>query len=254
MPLAMSPDQRCSTQPCVPQPFRVVSFAIDPADGQLKQLGEAALADSMANIDVDRSGRCLLRASYGGNRSPSTRSTRTASSARSQQTDADGSERARDPRRRGQPLLFATCLGGDILLGLALRCRAPARSSAERAGAGHVDARSGPRHFVWDPVPAHRLPAQRARRLARRARLRRRARQMREVQARPPLPPGFAGKPWAADLHLTPDGRFLYACERRSSTIAATRSTPSSGHLKTLATCRPKRRRAASPSILPAAG
>ncbi len=36
------------------------------------------------------------------------------------------------------------------------------------------------------------------------------------------LPPGFAGgAPWAADLHLTPDGRFLYASERRSSTLAA---------------------------------
>ncbi len=28
-------------------------------------------------------------------------------------------------------------------------------------------------------------------------------------------------EPWAADLHLRPDGRFLYASERRSSTLAA---------------------------------
>jgi 6-phosphogluconolactonase len=34
------------------------------------------------------------------------------------------------------------------------------------------------------------------------------------------LPPGFAGQPWAADLHLTPDGRHLYASERTSSTLA----------------------------------
>jgi 6-phosphogluconolactonase len=34
------------------------------------------------------------------------------------------------------------------------------------------------------------------------------------------LPPGFAGKPWAADLHLTPCGRYLYASERTSSTLA----------------------------------
>ena len=30
--------------------------------------------------------------------------------------------------------------------------------------------------------------------------------------------PGFQGSPLAADLHLTPDGRFLYGSERTSST------------------------------------
>ncbi len=35
------------------------------------------------------------------------------------------------------------------------------------------------------------------------------------------MPPGVDGKPWAAELRLTADGRFLYATERRSSTIAA---------------------------------
>ena len=34
------------------------------------------------------------------------------------------------------------------------------------------------------------------------------------------LPTGFTGQPWAADLHLTPDGRHLYASERTSSTLA----------------------------------
>lgn len=35
------------------------------------------------------------------------------------------------------------------------------------------------------------------------------------------MPEGFNGKPWAAELRLSPDGRFLYATERRSSTISA---------------------------------
>ena len=38
------------------------------------------------------------------------------------------------------------------------------------------------------------------------------------------MPVGFnKKKPWAADIHLTPDGRFVYASERSSSTIAAFR-------------------------------
>jgi 6-phosphogluconolactonase len=40
------------------------------------------------------------------------------------------------------------------------------------------------------------------------------------VQTVSAMPAGFPETPWAADLHLTPDGRFLYASERRSSTLA----------------------------------
>jgi 6-phosphogluconolactonase len=34
------------------------------------------------------------------------------------------------------------------------------------------------------------------------------------------MPAGHPERPWAADLHVTPDGRFLYTSERRSSTLA----------------------------------
>ena len=42
-----------------------------------------------------------------------------------------------------------------------------------------------------------------------------------EVQVTTALPKGFDGKPWAADIHSTPDGKFLYASERTTSTLAA---------------------------------
>ena len=45
------------------------------------------------------------------------------------------------------------------------------------------------------------------------------------------LPPDFQGKPSAADLHITPDGRFLYASERTSSTLAGFRVDPVNGTL-----------------------
>jgi 6-phosphogluconolactonase len=41
-----------------------------------------------------------------------------------------------------------------------------------------------------------------------------------EIQNIGSLPPGFTGTPWAADIHLTPDGAYLYTSERRSSTLA----------------------------------
>ena len=48
------------------------------------------------------------------------------------------------------------------------------------------------------------------------------------------LPSGFSESPWAAELRLTPDGRFLYATERRSSTLAAFTVDQASGQLSLL--------------------
>jgi 6-phosphogluconolactonase len=33
------------------------------------------------------------------------------------------------------------------------------------------------------------------------------------------MPPDFTDVRWAADIHLTPDGRHLYACDRTASII-----------------------------------
>jgi 6-phosphogluconolactonase len=54
---------------------------------------------------------------------------------------------------------------------------------------------------------------------------------LRPLQTIASLPPGFAGKPWASDIHLTPDGRFLYSSERRSDTLAAFRVDAANGGL-----------------------
>jgi len=71
---------------------------------------------------------------------------------------------------------------------------------------------AGPRHFVLHPgLPFINL-LKRTRRRHRRARLRCGASQLRALQTVRALPPGFAHpEPWAADIHLTPDGRFLFA-------------------------------------------
>jgi 6-phosphogluconolactonase len=45
------------------------------------------------------------------------------------------------------------------------------------------------------------------------------------------LPHGVTDKPWAAELRLSPDGRFLYASERRSSMLAVFAVSEYSGQL-----------------------
>ena len=48
------------------------------------------------------------------------------------------------------------------------------------------------------------------------------------------MPKGFEGKPWAADIHLTPDGKYLYASERTTSTLAAFKVDPKTGMLTSI--------------------
>ncbi|WP_310629816.1 beta-propeller fold lactonase family protein, partial [Paraburkholderia sp.] len=67
MPMTFSPDHRRLYAGLRSKPYRVVSFAINPLDGRLAELGRAPLAESMAYLSTDGTGRYLLSASYGGN-------------------------------------------------------------------------------------------------------------------------------------------------------------------------------------------
>ena len=55
--------------------------------------------------------------------------------------------------------------------------------------------------------------------------------QLKEKQTVSALPPDFQGKPSAADLHITPDGKFLYGSERTTSTLAGFKVDPANGML-----------------------
>ena len=51
------------------------------------------------------------------------------------------------------------------------------------------------------------------------------------LQTLPTLPARFAGTAWGADLHLSPDGRWLYTSERNSHTVAGFAVTADTGLL-----------------------
>lgn len=234
MPMALSPDKRVLYAALRSQPFRVASFAIDPASGRLKTLGEAALADSMANIDTDRSGRWLFAASYGGHKITVNAIDKDGRVGAVQQlipTRPNAHAIHADAANR---LVLATSLGGDNL-SLWRFDAATGQLSPNEPALIATGAKSGPRHFVWDAAQRRLyllceldaslyvfdFDAARG--------------SLREVQRTSALPPGFAGKPWAADLHLAPDGRHLYASERTSSTITVYAVDAATGQLQTQA-------------------
>ena len=230
MPLAVSHDRRRLYASIRSDPVEVLSFEIDTQDGRLGLLGRSPLPASMCWIGTDGSGRFLLSASYGGSTiavspigadgvvGPAQQTLATPPNAHAVRTDP------------GNRFLFASCLGGGVVLGYRFDA-AGGRFDPSPVSTWQARAGAGPRHFVFDAhgtfvyllneldatVDVLAFDAARG--------------TLSAVQTVDTLPPDFRGAPWAADIHLTPDGRHLYASERRSSTLAAFAVDRASGRL-----------------------
>lgn len=230
MPMALSPDRRRLYVARRSEPLAVAAFAIDAAEGRLTALGEAALPHSMAYIATDRSGRSLLSASYGGHliaMSPIDAEGVPGPARRVLATGPNAHCIQADPANRN---VYATSLGGGVLLHWRFDATTADLAEAEpnvlplRAG-------SGPRHFVFDAQGRFMYLLGELDGSVTQLGLDPESGRPSVLDTISSLPPGFAGEAWAADLHLTPDGRFLYASERKSSTLAIFHVDPVSGKL-----------------------
>lgn len=231
MPLALSADRSRLYAAIRTAPYPLASFAV-AADGGLALLGTTDLPAGMAYISAV--GRHLLSASYPGSliashpigadgvaHGPATQVTATPEKAHCILPDPAGR------------FVYVPCLGGDVVLHLQLD---PATGALAPAGQGRVEVRpgAGPRHmrfaaggriaYVLNELDASLdtyavAPATGALTLRQ------------TVQT---LPPGTEGRIAAADLHLPPDGRFLYASERLTNTLSAWGVDPATGHLSPL--------------------
>jgi 6-phosphogluconolactonase len=231
LPLALSPDGRLLYAASRSAPFLVTTYAIDAQRGGLSVVGEGRLPASMAFIATDRSGRTLLAAAY---------DEALVSSSAIEMSGAIGATLdvvATDPGAHAiqadptNARVLYTSLGGDLVYQRELDARTGKLEKIE-PGAVKLPSGAGPRHFSfardgrfvfvlgeldgsiykarYDPTTGLGPSF---------------------TQVASALPDGFAGKPWAADLHLTPDGRFLFTSERTSSSLAAFRVDASNGQL-----------------------
>lgn len=66
MHMALSPDQKLIYASIRSEPYSVISYSINPDSGDLTQLGKTPLSENMVFISVDRSGKFLLSVSNGG--------------------------------------------------------------------------------------------------------------------------------------------------------------------------------------------
>lgn len=229
-PMAVSPDRRFLYVATRGEPQAVACFAIDAKSGKLKYLGSGPLADSMAYIATDQTGRFLFAASYPGHRltvSPIGPQGIVGPTRQIIEHQTNAHAVLPDAQNR---YVLATTLGNDLVnvfrfdaIGGKVDLNTPPAVS--------VKAKTGPRHFVFHPngqlvyvlgeldatIHVFDYAAGQG--------------HLKEKQSISALAPGTTGRIAAADLHITPDGKFLYSSERTSSTLTGFKINPADGTL-----------------------
>ena len=228
LPMAFGPGDATLYAALRSPPYPVTAFAIDPT-GKLTAHGTAPLPAPMAYIAVGAGGQTLLGASYvdalisvsaiasGGVQAPPTQVLTTPPKAHC------------IIRGRGDDVVYATTVDGNAILvfrqDTATGKLMPAQPDRIACRPG-----SGPRHLALHPrldvlycvnetggtLAAFAIDNDGA---------------LRELQYETLMPAGFAGNARAADLHVTPDGRFAYASVRATNVIGVFRIDPASGRL-----------------------
>lgn len=257
MPMVVSPDRRFLYAASRSKPYTVHVYSIDRASGALAPVATAPLAESFPYISLDKTGRFLFGASYGGHViSVNAVGADGRVAAEPLQVIPVGrnahSIRVDDTNR----FVFVPTLGSDAIF-LFRFDPATGRLTSSTPSVYMMKAMTGPRHFITSPDNRYVYVLSELHGTVMTLSLDANSGMLAEVSTASALPPdsklgpgaprGAVGAPggppprntdndiWAADLHMTPNGRFLYATERTSSTIAAFAVDATSGKLTYLA-------------------
>ena len=231
LPMAVSPNRQFLYAALRSPPYAASSFRIDPESGRLSLLATAPLLCQMAYIVTDRTGRFLFTASY---------------------TDAKLAVYPVDPEGRVDGNAVQVLETGpnahSILVDEANRFAYSAILGADHVMQFQFDpetgllapnhppviaarAHAGPRHLAFHPNGRFLYMLNQTDATIVAYRIEPGSGVLAEIETVTTLPAHFLGEANAADIHVTPDGRFLYSSERQTSTLAGFRIDAASGFL-----------------------
>ena len=256
MPMTVSPSKKHLYAVIRSQPTRVLTYAIDPATGALTQKASAPLPDSMPYVSTDHTGRYLFTASYGGDKlAVSPIGENGLVEAEASQVIATGRNAHAILPDRSNKFVYATTLGANQVLQFVFDGKTGKLTANEPASvspaAGH-----GPRHMAFSPdnknlyvlnelsghVTQYAVDAGKGT-LTLVESISSVPAEAGLVWGAPQAPAGAAAAPaaaapkddkpkvWAADIQITPNGKFLYSTERTSNKIALFTVTAETGKL-----------------------
>src|SRR5262245_31424129 len=206
-PMAISPDKKFLFAATRGEPMVAATFRIDPATGKLSHVANGPLDGSMAYIATDRSGRWLLAASYPNNKvtvnpiapdgtvQPTKQVIPTEPNAHAIQPDASNR------------FVLATSLGGNLVRQFRFDALTGTLSPNDPPAA-QVKAGAGPRHFTFHPTNGRVYLLNELEASVYVFAYDAKTGTLKDLQVVSALPEKKPEKIWAADLHLTPDGKY----------------------------------------------
>lgn len=239
--MSKSPDNRFLYASIRSEPYSVITYSISPETGNLTQLSKTLLPDNMVYISVDQTGRFLLSASYGGgkiyvnsidvNGSVQTDPVQVITSGpnpHSIQTDSTNQ------------FVYVPHLGSDQIKQYLFN-ESTGSLTPNHPAEIHTRHDSGPRHFVFSPDNRFLFVSNEKDGTVYSYKIDNKTGTLKEVQRISVLPlktenvksTTLKGKNefetigvehqnlGVADIHITPNGKWLYVSERVDSTITA---------------------------------
>lgn len=214
-PMVVSPDKRFLYVGVRPE-FRVLAYRIDAENGALIYQAEAALPGSPTHISTDRQGHFIFSASYNaGNVSviriedglPREQVALVEGLAGCHSANISPDNRTLWVPALKQDRIALFTLGEEG----ALTAQAPAEVTTVEG--------AGPRHMAFHPNAQYAYCVNELNSSVDVWALSNAHGRIEKVQTRDMMPADFRDTRWAADIHITPDGRYLYACDRTASLI-----------------------------------
>jgi 6-phosphogluconolactonase len=259
MPMALSPDKRYLYAVIRSIPFKVATYAINPATGALTQKALAPLPENMSYLSTDQAGHFLLQACYGGNL------------VAVNPVDADGIARAEAIQvvptgvlahsirtERTNRFAFAANMASSQIMEFKFDAKTGKLTPNEPALI-KVKENNGPRHLIISPDNQYLyLICELTGNVVQYA-IDPKAGTLKELNYTSSVYPGSGmvigaprvamsptassgantkadnddGRPkiWAADIHMTPNGKFMYTSERTQSSLSLLTVAPKTGKL-----------------------
>lgn len=235
MPMTVSPDKRFLVAAVRSKPFLAHTYSIDRATGALKSVGTGPLAESFPYISFDRSGRFLLGASYGAHLvsvNPVGADGRVGEPMQVIPTARNAHAIITDNTNR---FVFVPHLATDQIFQFVFDAKT-GRLTANTPPVVQMKAGTGPRHLITSSDNRFVYLLNELTATVTTLALDGNTGLLKDVGSVSALAPDsklVPGGPrpspgrdtsndiWASDLHLTPNGKFLYAAERTSSSLGA---------------------------------
>ena len=241
MHMALSPDHRFLYASVRSEPFSIISYSINSETGKLTQLSKESLPDNMVYISVDNIGRFLLSVSYTGAKivvNPI--ESNGLVQAEPIQIIPTGPKPHSILVDQSNRFVYVPHLGNDQIKQFLFNASTGTLTPND-PDVVYTKDDSGPRHFVFSPNNKFIYVSNELDGTVYSYEMNNKTGTLTEIQKISVFPPHTMNNELSsdsqdttikiADIHITPDGKWLYVSERATNTITAFSVDDNTGNL-----------------------